>query len=130
MRLPFFEKLYDTLGANILAFGYRGYGHSEGTPSEAGLEIDGEAIWDYVQSRKDIDQSNLYIMGRSLGGAVAIQLTEKVQEKVRGLILENTFTCISEMVDSIFPLLSKFKGLILKINWPSVDRIKNVRVPI
>ena len=46
------------------------------------------------------------------------------------MILENTFTSISEMVDHIFPHLNRFKNLILKMFWPSIDRIPNVRVPM
>ena len=46
------------------------------------------------------------------------------------MILENTFTSIKEMVDHIFPHLSRFKNLILRMFWPSIDRIPNVRVPM
>ena len=55
---------------------------------------------------------------------------EKVQTKVKGLILENTFTKIGDMVDSIFPYLRAVKGLIQRIYWPSIDRIRNIKVPI
>lgn len=59
---------------NFLIVGYRGYGLSEGTPSEKGIKLDGEAILDHVFSKlkDEIDTNNVYIMGRSLGGAVAI----------------------------------------------------------
>jgi fermentation-respiration switch protein FrsA (DUF1100 family) len=46
------------------------------------------------------------------------------------MILENTFTSISEMVDYIFPSLKYFKRIILRMHWPSIDRIPKVRVPI
>lgn len=63
--------------------------------------------------------------GRSLGGAVALYaLNEMKEHKVRGLILENTFTSISDVVDNIFPFLSLFKNMILRINWRSIDRIE------
>ncbi len=44
-RMQFLEVLYFELEVNILIVGYRGYGHSEGTPSEGGLEIDAEAVF-------------------------------------------------------------------------------------
>lgn len=61
---------------------------------------------------KDINKTKIFLFGKSLGGAVAIQLAQKVQNQVCGLILENTFTCIAEMVDHIFPLFSYFKKVI------------------
>jgi hypothetical protein len=72
----------------------------------------------------------IFTIGRSLGGAVSVQLAEKVQEKICGMILENTFTSISEMVDHIFPHLTRFKNLILRMHWPTVKRIPSVRVPM
>jgi pimeloyl-ACP methyl ester carboxylesterase len=61
---------------------------------------------------------------------VAVQLAEKVQETICGMILENTFTSISAMADDIFPDLRLFKRLILRMFWPSDKRIANVRTPI
>ena len=70
------------------------------------------------------------MLGRSLGGAVAVQLGEKVQDAICGMILENTFTSISEIVDHIFPMIAYFKHFILRMYWPSIDRIPKVRVPM
>ena len=72
--------LYFELEVNVLIVGYRGYGHSEGTPSEEGLELDAEAIFDWAINSPQVNKSKLFVMGKSLGGAVAIQLAEKVQE--------------------------------------------------
>lgn len=122
--------MYNALKVNVLIVGYRGYGHSEGKPNEEGLELDAEAILEYALNHKEINKNRVFIFGRSLGGAVGIQLVEKVQHKVLGLILENTFTSIPDMVDSIFPFLKLFKGLILRMYWPSLERIPNIRVPM
>ena len=124
------EVLYFELEVNILLVGYRGYGHSEGTPSEAGLELDAEAIFQFAQDHKEINNQKLFMTGRSLGGAVCIQLAEKVQDKVCGIILENTFTSISDMADHIFPLFKRFKHILLRMHWPSIDRIPKVKVPM
>lgn len=129
-RLACFESLYFELEVNILVIGYRGYGHSQGVPTEQGLEFDAEAMMKYALEHKDINNSKLFFLGKSLGGAVAIQLAEKVQEQICGLILENTFVSISEMVDRIFPIFTHFKKLIQRIYWPSIDRIPKIRVPI
>lgn len=71
-RLYAIEALYIELEVNILIVGYRGYGHSEGTPTEPGLELDAEAIFQFALSHKEINNQKLFIIGKSLGGAVAI----------------------------------------------------------
>ncbi len=83
-RLPFIDMLYSKLKVNVLAVGYRGYGYSEGIPSEEGLMIDGEAIIEYAFTHlaDEINIDDLYILGRSLGGAVGIHVTSKLNPKV------------------------------------------------
>lgn len=83
----------------MLILAYRGYGDSEGTPSETGLALDAEATLEYALGRDDIDKDRLFVFGRSLGGAVAIQLAMSKSNALRGLIVENTFTSIADMVD-------------------------------
>ncbi len=129
-RLYVIEMLYLELEVNVLIVGYRGYGHSEGTPSEPGLEKDAEAIFEFALEHKEINNQSIFTIGRSLGGAVSVQLAEKVQEAICGMILENTFTSISDITDDIFPHLKFFKKLILRMFWPSDKRIPNVRVPM
>jgi len=55
LRLDYYEALYHKLNVNIISFAYRGYSGNEGTPSEAGLKIDADAIHDYVKSINTID---------------------------------------------------------------------------
>lgn len=54
----------------MLFLEYRGYGLSNGTPSEKGLYIDARAAIDYLFTRHDLDHSQIVLFGRSLGGAV------------------------------------------------------------
>jgi abhydrolase domain-containing protein 13 len=77
-----------------------------------------------------MNNQKLFLIGRSLGGAVSVQLAEKIQDQICGLILENTFTSILEMVDYIFPAMSNFKHLIVRMYWPSLERIPRVRIPM
>lgn len=78
-------------------------------------------------------RGGIFVTGRSLGGAVATSVVsdEKTDiENVDGLILENTFTNISDMVDEAFYALSFFKWLIQRMFWPTSDLIKDVAMPI
>lgn len=68
--------------ASVLVFSYRGYGPSEGTPTEAGLKLDAESVMGLCRQFEDINRSRVFLFGRSLGGAVAIDLASKHQDKV------------------------------------------------
>ena len=110
--------------------GYRGYGHSEGKPSEEGIKLDCLAIFDYALAHPKINNNSLYLFGRSLGGAVAVYLASQKSDKIKGIILENTFSSIPDMVDQIFKYLSPLKNLILRIDWNSLVLIKEITNPI
>jgi abhydrolase domain-containing protein 13 len=110
---------------------YRGYGKSTGFPSESGLKIDAQVSLDYLlKQRTGIDRKKIVVFGSSLGGAVAIDLAHSNQEKLHALALENTFTCIPDLVDSVLPALKYFKFLVTN-PWHSLTKIKTVsKVPV
>jgi pimeloyl-ACP methyl ester carboxylesterase len=83
-RLPFAKLLFARLKVNILVVGYRGYGYSEGLPTEEGLMLDSEAVIEYAFNDLSdmINVDDVYIFGRSLGGAVSIYIVEKLAPKV------------------------------------------------
>lgn len=66
-RLQNCVGLYHSLQCNILLVEYRGYGLSEGTPSEDGLYLDARTAIDYLYTRSDINHSEIIVFGRSLG---------------------------------------------------------------
>jgi len=76
-----------------------------------------------------LDKEKLYVFGRSLGGAVATQLCMDAPE-IRGMILENTFTSIGDMVDKLMPLVAIFKSIVQKVFFPTIDRIHKIKQPI
>ena len=92
---------------NLVIFGYRGYGKSEGTPSEEGVYLDGLAMSKYVfedkEAEKYIDKENVFLFGRSLGGAVAAKVALDKSFPFKGIIIENTFTSLGDLVDVMFP---------------------------
>jgi predicted esterase len=132
MRLPLISALVKNLNINILIMGYRGYGPSEGSPSEHGIKLDSEAIMNYVfkQINTKINTNKIFIMGRSLGGAVAAHIQAKNNYPIKGLILENTFLSIGDLVDKIFPFVRKFKWLLLRNHWETKKIINTIKCPI
>ena len=109
---------------------YRGYSESEGIPSEPGLKLDGIAILEYIFSRGDIDTSKIFVLGRSLGGAVATYAVNNIKHEIAGLILENTFTSIDDLVDVIFSYLSILKPFVLRNHWQTQKLIQDINCPI
>lgn len=117
---------------NVVIVAYRGYGLSTGEPSENGIMLDSEAIINYlmIDLKEKINNEDIYIFGRSLGGAVAIYITNHLKPNIKGLIVENTFTSLSELIDKIFPFLKHIKSYLLKNHWPSINRINEIKTPM
>jgi pimeloyl-ACP methyl ester carboxylesterase len=78
-------RALNQLGVAVLAYDYRGYGRSEGTPNEAGVVADGRAARKWLAKRASVREQDIVLMGESLGGAVAVALAAEVP--ARGLIL-------------------------------------------
>jgi len=83
-------RFFYNLGLNVFIFDYRGYGKSEGKPSEAGIYLDAQAAYDYLISRADVNMDNIILYGASLGGVVVIDLA--VHRKVALLVVESSIT--------------------------------------
>jgi pimeloyl-ACP methyl ester carboxylesterase len=80
IRLDVFSEIYFKVKVNILAVDYRGYGCSEGVPSENGFLRDADAVLNYVFERNDLKNAGVFIYGASIGGAVAVYAGEKFQQ--------------------------------------------------
>jgi uncharacterized protein len=97
------SRLVEKLSVQALIVDYRGYGRSEGRPSEQGLYEDAEAAYEELTERMGILPEKLIIYGHSLGTAVATELA--LRRRAAGLILEAPFTSIREMVQRAVPFL-------------------------
>jgi len=74
LRLDYFALVCQKAGVNVVAFAYRGYSASTGAPDEQGLNADARAIAKYVKGNQHFDKNRVFLVGRSLGGAVATHL--------------------------------------------------------
>ncbi len=95
-RLPNLSELHQR-GISVFIFDYRGYGKSTGSPSEAGLYQDALAAYDFLMTYKAVHPQHLIIFGRSLGAAVACEVSRL--RSAAGLILEGAFPSIQSMAD-------------------------------
>ena len=117
-------KLMMQLPIDIFIFDYRGYGKSEGRPTEHGMYMDTEAAWDYLIKVRNNDPKDIIIFGKSLGGAAAIDLASKVE--AAGLIVQSSFTSLPDMAAVTFPFIPKF---LIRTKMDSFTKIKKVACP-
>ncbi len=81
-------------GFDVLTFDYRGYGRSSAVPpTRNGLVEDGCAVFRWVQQHPQLKNYPMYVMGQSLGGAVAISsLSHCPAPQARGLVIDSSFS--------------------------------------
>ncbi|MGR3319215.1 MAG: alpha/beta hydrolase [Candidatus Anammoxibacter sp.] len=124
-RLDYVKMLHD-LTLNIFYFDYQGYGRSDGNPLENRTYEDGLAAYNYVKNRNDVDPNSIAFLGRSLGGAIAIDLATKV--KCYRLITDGAFSSIRNIGKTILPFIPMY--LVIPDKYNNVAKISNVRTPI
>jgi fermentation-respiration switch protein FrsA (DUF1100 family) len=112
------------LGWNQLVVDYRGYGRSEGGPSEEGLYRDGDAAYAHVRAR-GVPPERIVIYGRSLGGAVAVYVAH--HHPVAALVTEGLFTDTHRVGRDILPFIPV--RLFIKKRFDSLSRVSGLRVP-
>jgi fermentation-respiration switch protein FrsA (DUF1100 family) len=115
--------LFADLGANLLAVEYRGYGSSEGSTSERGLERDASAAYAWLRTRTDAEK--IVPFGESLGGGPATWLA--LTHRVGGLILLSTATSIPELAAHLMPWLPA--RLLVQTRFETLQRVGRVSVP-
>jgi len=124
-RLETIQLLHE-LGLNVFIFDYRGYGKSEGSPSEQGTYRDAEAAWNYLRSDKNIANSSIVIMGRSLGGSVAAWLA--AQKSPAASVIESTFTSATDLGADLYPWLPV--RWIMNFEYNTLKHIKQINSPL
>eukprot|EP00252_Welwitschia_mirabilis_P018988 TRINITY_DN4274_c0_g1_i1.p1 TRINITY_DN4274_c0_g1~~TRINITY_DN4274_c0_g1_i1.p1 ORF type:complete len:240 (+),score=31.98 TRINITY_DN4274_c0_g1_i1:362-1081(+) len=80
-RLEYINIFLHRLKCNVFMLSYRGYGESDGYPSQAGIMKDAQAALDHLHQRTDIDTNQIIVFGRSLGGAVGASLCKNNPDK-------------------------------------------------
>jgi fermentation-respiration switch protein FrsA (DUF1100 family) len=121
-----YEFLRDTPG-NVLALEYRGYGHSEGKPSEAGLYLDAAAAYQFLINTKHLDPKSILSFGQSLGTTVATDLA--AHHKVGGLILEAPLPSASRAASKMFWFLPGLRFLVYS-QFDTISKLKQIKAPV
>ncbi|MES9970895.1 MAG: alpha/beta hydrolase [Candidatus Thiodiazotropha sp.] len=119
-------SLFNELALAVFIFDYRGYGNSEGRPSEKGVYRDAEAAWRYLTETRGIQAGEILLFGRSFGGAVAAYIA--VQKPAMGLVLESTFTSVPDMAAELYPWLPV--RWLARYQYNTLQRIATIDSPL
>ena len=113
-------------GWSLLLINYRGYGLSEGSPSEKNLFNDAILIYDAFSKRADIDQKRIVVFGRSLGTGVAGYLAS--QRAIKGAILVSPYDSIRSIAQGIYPYVPVSK--LLKHHFDAIAYAPSIKIPM
>jgi hypothetical protein len=108
-----------------LFINYRGFGLSEGDPSERVVVADSRLIYDYAAARPDVDKTKIVVLGRSLGTYFTVALAHS--RTVRGAILATPFDSIAAVGEERYPWLPV--GLILNGRYDAAAMAPKINVP-
>ena len=129
-RVEELALVHARLGTNVFIFDYRGYGNSEGSPSERRIYRDAQAALEYLQTRPEpasaTGPGQIVYFGRSLGAAVAIELAG--DQPTAGLVLVAPFASLGDMARIAYPYLP-LKWL-LGNRYNSLARISQLHQPV
>jgi hypothetical protein len=123
-RATFFHRI---LGVDVFLFDYRGFGRSDGRPSEEGTYRDAVAAYRYLTGTRGIPGDRIVLFGESLGAAVAIELA--LRERAGALVLEAPFTSVADMVRVAYPFLTPFTSLV-RTRYDNLRKIHDVTLPL
>jgi len=124
-RTEAFRRLVEH-GLAVLLFDYRGYGKSEGRPSEHGLYMDGEAAYKYLVEAQGIEPGRIVCFGRSLGSVVALHVA--LLRKTAGVVIEGAFVNLGAVVRHRHPVLPL--ALFVRNRLDNLGRVRRLKVPL
>ena len=124
-RLPNAADLV-RLDCSVLLIDYRGYGLSEGRATEAGAYADARAGLRHLIEQRGFPESRIIVFGRSLGGAVAVDLAQ--DRSFAGVILESTFPSIADVVAN--GPGGAWLGALAGRRFDSASKIGRIRAPL
>ena len=119
-------RQFHGLGLSVLLFDYRGYGESEGEPTEAGLHRDAAAVLAYAENILKLDARKLVLFGRSLGASLAAWSAR--HKRVGAVILESGFISASALAADLYPFLPA--RLLTRLEYRTLESLADLRSPV
>lgn len=123
-RVPYYKALSEA-GLGVLAVEYRGYGTSEGSPTEQGFYEDGRTAVKYLTQQQHVPLEHIMFYGESIGTGVAVQMAKEFN--AGGVILQSPYTSMASIGASRYPWMPV--GLLLTDRFDSINKISSVKIP-
>jgi uncharacterized protein len=120
------RTLHDEHHLSVMTFDYRGYGRSAGHPDEAGILQDARAARAWLAQREQLPESEIVLLGHSLGGGVMIDLA--ANDGARGLVVASTFTSLPDVASAHAPFVPA--RWLMRNRLESIEKIGNYRGPL
>jgi len=120
-----FRRLHDRCRVTLMGFDYRGYGRSSGSPDEKGVLADARAARKWLATKTGTPENRIVLMGRSLGGGVAINLAK---DGARAVVVESTFTSLPDVAARIYPWLPI--RWVMRTKFDSLATLADYRNPL
>ncbi len=124
-NLPFIENLH-RVGLSTFIYDYRGYGRSQGKPSEEGTYSDIAGAWRDLTESRNVPAGQILLCGQSLGGPIAAKLA--AEKMPAALILDSTFTSFVDIAGYHYPFLPV--RWLARFEYNTLDHVKKVRCPV
>ncbi|MBA2780431.1 alpha/beta hydrolase [Billgrantia kenyensis] len=121
---------FHRLGLSVLIVDYRGYGRSEGRPSEEGTAEDARTAWRWLTEQAEASPGEIVLFGRSLGAAVAAELAASLAPDVEpaALILESPFRSVPALGQQLYPFLPV--RWLATLDYPTERYVSEISAPI
>jgi pimeloyl-ACP methyl ester carboxylesterase len=122
------SQLYElqALGYNVLAFDYRGFGRNPGRPSESGVYDDALTAYRYLVNERGVPASRVVLAGRSLGSAVAVELSTRVPSA--GLVLLSALDSVPAAAARFYPWAPVY--WLASLRFDAATKASRVRGPV
>ena len=118
--------LFHALDLSVFIFDYRGYGQSNGQPSEQGTYDDATAAWNYLINDRQLGADRILIFGRSLGASIAAELATHI--KPAGLIIESAFTSVPDIAAELYRFLPV--RTLVRFQYDTKSHIAGISCPL
>ncbi|MEW6674948.1 MAG: alpha/beta hydrolase [Nitrospirota bacterium] len=118
-------QIFNNLNLSILIFDYRGFGKSEGKPTEEGTYLDAEAALDYLVNIRHYPTAKIILYGQSLGGAIAAEMA--LRHNAAAIIIESSFKSVPELGSKFFPFIPV--KLISCFHYATIEKIDKINCP-
>jgi fermentation-respiration switch protein FrsA (DUF1100 family) len=121
-----YAPLFHRLGYSLLLLEYRGYGRSEGKPSEEGTYADARAAWRHLVTTRGFPPERIVLVGESLGGAVVARLA--ADERPGALVLASSFVSVPELAAELYPWLPARR--LTRYRYDTLEALERVSCPV